>query len=104
MNVQNPPSKSSQPFDPDATLMSSYQRAYLIGIRLMQLNEGAIPATTYDNNRARMPLTEIARNDVRSGKLNLVLRMYHPDGTPMDARVLPNFYITPLHYNSDAAM
>lgn len=74
-------------------VLTQYEKAHLIGIRLLQLQQGAIPVST--ENIHDMTMIEIAERDIQSGKLPLVLKRhsYNPNDS-FFVEVLPNFVCT----------
>lgn len=50
--------------------VNKYELAYIIGVRMLQLEAGAVPVSTFGENVTTM---EIAREDVRSGLLPYVI-------------------------------
>lgn len=73
--------------------MSAYHRAYLIGIRLMQLNDNADSITQRHHHldRGERSMMQIARSDVECGHVPVMLQCFDPSGKAVNLKVHPDF-------------
>lgn len=74
-------------FADQTSRLTLYEKAYLIGIRVLQLEGGAIPLTDLHPNTN---IDDIAEADVNSGLLPFIIRRRAPGGKHVAVRVLKN--------------
>ena len=75
--------------------ISKYEKAYLIGARMLQLEAGELPVYTVDNtDLSSNSLIDIAENDVKSGILKYVIWRNDGRGSNIEYEVLQNFMCT----------
>jgi DNA-directed RNA polymerase I, II, and III subunit RPABC2 len=65
-------------------VLTKYERARIIGIRAIQLSNGAIPMINVTNINN---VSEIAEQELIEYKIPLIIRRKMPDGTNIDIRV-----------------
>ena len=75
-----------------SSALTRFERAHLIGTRLLQLENGALPCFTQDPSAYQhMALMEIAQRDVESGHLKWTLERRSQNGTVVFNRLLAEF-------------
>lgn len=74
------------------SLLTRYERAHLIGVRLAQLEAGSLPVFTSDPECYRnLDLMAIAERDVQSGALQWVIDRRVTKSNVTRMRLLPDF-------------
>lgn len=70
--------------------LTRYEKAHIIGIRMLQLQHGAMPVS--NENVHNLSIFDIAERDIKSGEINYVLkRKSYDTNNSSFVRVLPNY-------------
>jgi DNA-directed RNA polymerase I, II, and III subunit RPABC2 len=64
--------------------LTKYERARIIGVRAIQLSNGATPMISVDNMSS---VSEIAEQELLEYKMPLIIRRKMPDGSYIDIKV-----------------
>ncbi len=65
-------------------ILTKYERARIIGVRAIQLSNGATPMINVDNINN---VSEIAERELIEYKIPIIIRRKMPDGSYVDIRV-----------------
>jgi DNA-directed RNA polymerase I, II, and III subunit RPABC2 len=65
-------------------ILTKYERARIVGVRAIQLSNGATPMINVDN---MFDVSEIAEKELVEYKIPIIIRRKMPDGSYIDIRV-----------------
>jgi DNA-directed RNA polymerase I, II, and III subunit RPABC2 len=65
-------------------ILTKYERARIVGVRAIQLSNGATPMINVDN---MFNVSEIAEKELVEYKIPIIIRRKMPDGSYIDIRV-----------------
>lgn len=65
-------------------ILTKYERARIVGVRAIQLSNGATPMINVDN---MFNVSEIAEKELVEYKIPIIIRRKMPDGSCIDIRV-----------------
>lgn len=74
----------------DEDIMTRYEKARILGTRALQISMGSLVSQNITVGNERDPLA-IAKIELKTGELNMIVRRYYPGGSFDDYEILPNF-------------